>query len=283
MLRTVEPVLLTRQMQMKPCVSFCTCASGLLASGITSRPNDQDDQVMICHGLNCTNTKLVNAHIIAKGFGRLIRGDGPNVRIAPENIGTAKQQLGEFDSDILCADCDGILGRFDDYALELCQKFEWLHTKPQPEVFELPQSDRELFGKFVLSVLWRASISNRPSVAGVKLGPYEMKLRDAIFSSRSIDTLPEAEIILQRYTVRGNIDPAGHYFYPTRFKMAGLNFYNFAVGGFRIRTKIDSRPLPNELRSFSLSSGQFLGTFILLEETSEFQSIINMMHRHRAP
>jgi hypothetical protein len=233
----------------------------------------------ICYGLNCTSTKLVNAHIIAKGFGRLLRGSGSNVSITPSNVGTAKQQLGEFDSEILCADCDGILGRFDDYAMELCQKFEQLHTKPQPEVFELPHSDRELFGKFALSVLWRASISRRPSVAEVRLGPYEMKLRDVIFSSQSIDELPEAEIILQRYTVQGNVDPAGHYFYPTRFKMADLNFYNFAVAGFRIRTKVDSRPLPTELRPFSLSSGRFIGTFALLEETSEFQQIINLMRR----
>ena len=114
--------------------------------------------LMICHGLNCTSTKLVNAHIIAKGFGRLIRGSGPNIRISSENVGPARQQLGEFDSGILCADCDGFLGRFDDHVIELCQKFEKLHTR-RPEAFELPHADRELFGKFVLSVLWRASIS----------------------------------------------------------------------------------------------------------------------------
>ena len=196
-----------------------------------------------------------------KGFGRLIRGGGPNIRIAPENIGTAKQQLGEFDSGILCADCDGRLGRFDDYALELCQKFEQAHTKPHPDAFELPQADREMFGKFVLSVLWRASISQRPSLEHVSLGPYEKKFRDVIYSTRSIDELPEAEILLQRYTVRGRVDPVGMYFYPTpRFKMAGLNFYNFSVGGFRIRTKVDSRPLPADLRPFSLSSGRVWGT-----------------------
>ena len=204
---------------------------------------------MVCQGLNCTSTKLINAHIIAKGFGRLMRGSGPNIRISPENVGTARQQLGEFDPGILCADCDGLLGRFDDYVVELCQKFEQLHTR-RPEAFELPHADRELFGKFVLSVLWRASISKRPSVAVVRLGPYESKFRDVIFSSRSIDELPEAEIILQRYTVRGGADPVGMYFYPTRFKMAGdLNFYNFAVGGFRIRTKVDNRPLPSEIKA----------------------------------
>src|SRR4249920_3319608 len=91
------------------------------------------------------------------------------------------------------------------------------------------------------------------------------KFRDVIFSSRSIDELPEAEIILERYTVRGTAHPAGMYFYPTRFKMAGLNFYNFAVGGFRIRTKVDNRPLPIELKPFSLSSGPMRGTYIDFE------------------
>ncbi len=150
-----------------------------------------------------------------------------------------------------------------------------------PEFFELPDADRELFGKFVLSVLWRASISKRSSVAVVKLGPYEMKFRDVIFSSRSINEIPEAEIILERYTVRRDVDPAGIYFYPTRFKMAGLNFYNFAVGGFRIRTKVDNRPLPTEIRPLSISSGRVWGTFCLFEETSEFEGIINLMRRHR--
>jgi hypothetical protein len=238
--------------------------------------------LMICQGPNCTSTKLVNAHIIAKGFGRLMRGSGPNIRITPDNIGTARQQLGEFDSGILCADCDGLLGRFDDYVIELCQKFEQLHTKLGPKGFELPHADRELFGKFVLSVLWRASISKRPSVARVKLGPYEKRFRDIIYSSRSIDELPEAEIILERYTARGAVDPAGQYFYPTRFKIADLNFYNFGVGGFRIRTKVDNRPLPKEIRPLCLSSGRVWGTFsVLEEETSEFQRTIDLMRRHK--
>ena len=219
---------------------------------------------MICHGPNCTSTKLVNAHIIAKGFGRLMRGDGPNIRISPENVGPARQPLGEFDSSILCAECDGILGRFDDYVIELCQKFERLHTKRRPEAFELLHADRELFGKFVLSVLWRASISKRPSVAVVNLGPYEKKFRDVIFSSRSIDELPEAEILLERYTVLGPIDPAGWYFYPTPFEMAGLDFYNFSVGGFRIRTKVDNRPLPDEL-----SGGDLMATRATAEKGSD--------------
>ena len=191
---------------------------------------------------------------------------------------TAKQQLGEFDSGIFCADCDGLLGRFDDYVLELCQKFEQLHTKPHPE----PLNCRKLTENCSASLCFRCygelQSVKRPSVAVVRLGPYEKKFRDVIFSSRSIDELPEAEIIFSGTPCEDVLIRLAMYFYPTRFKMADLNFYNFAVGGFRIRTKVDNRPLPKEL--ISLSSGPVWGTFTVFEETSEFQRTIDLMKRH---
>jgi hypothetical protein len=35
---------------------------------------------MVCRGLNCTNTKLIGAHIVPNGFARLIRTD-PNTEL----------------------------------------------------------------------------------------------------------------------------------------------------------------------------------------------------------
>lgn len=55
-----------------------------------------------CHGLGCRCTALVKAHIIPAGFGRLIKGPGPNMQMSLQAAGPAKQQLGEFDNEILC-------------------------------------------------------------------------------------------------------------------------------------------------------------------------------------
>jgi hypothetical protein len=46
------------------------------------------------------------------------------------------------------------------------------HKIVRPGVFELVDVDGEKFAKFVLAVLWRASISSRPDYANVSLGPY---------------------------------------------------------------------------------------------------------------
>ena len=216
--------------------------------------------------------KTVNAHVSQRV---LIRGDGLISRFrlrtwAPPN------NSWRFDSGILCADCDGRLGSWR-LRYGAVRSRTATHYR-QDETFELPHADRELLG--VCAFGGRASISKRPAFAGVRLGPYEKKFRDVIFSSRSIDEVPEAEIILQRYTVRGDIDPAGHFFYPTRFKITGLNFYNFAVGGFRIRTKVGNRPLPEEMRPLSLSRGRVWGTFTVWEDTSEFQHTVDLMRRH---
>jgi hypothetical protein len=66
----------------------------------------------VCHGLNCSSTDLIEAHIIPKGFARLIRGPGPNVALSIQQVREAKPQLGEFDKNILCASCDHKLGIF---------------------------------------------------------------------------------------------------------------------------------------------------------------------------
>jgi hypothetical protein len=62
---------------------------------------------MACHGHQCSNTRLINAHIIPQGFGRLIRTrQGPLLKATAGGISPAAPQLGEYDPDLLCADCD---------------------------------------------------------------------------------------------------------------------------------------------------------------------------------
>src|SRR5882762_5982098 len=125
---------------------------------------------MTCRGLNCTSTELIEAHIIPKGFGRLIRdGEGPNIKLTTERVSEANPQLGDYDPAILCEKCDNVLGLNDEYALEVCRDFKANNEKSKNDLFEVKSVDCERFSKFVLSVLWRASISRRKTFAEVSL------------------------------------------------------------------------------------------------------------------
>jgi len=232
-----------------------------------------------CHGLNCTGEKLIEAHIIPQSFGRFIRGKRANVKLTPGRVGEAIPQLGEYDRDILCEACDNILGLDDEYAIDICRRFE-ANRRDFGDVFELPGYDGGRFAKFVLSVLWRASISRRKSFASVDLGPYQDRARDVLFGEKPLSGLGAFEVLVQRYRSI-HIDTTKWLFNPERHPFIGLNAYGFGLAGFRILAKLDNRPLPAGYAPFVLNrSGVFRGTYVTLENCSEFNSIVSIVRKN---
>jgi hypothetical protein len=235
---------------------------------------------MPCHGLNCTSEKLIKAHIIPACFGRFIRGADANVKMTPERVGVATPQLGEFDPAILCGPCDNILGRDDEYALGICERFEADHQKLTGGGFELPGVDCERFCKFVLSVLWRASISRRRAFASIDLGPYEDRARDVLFGAAPLTSLRAFEVMIQRYH-SDHMDTTKWYFQPVRQPFGDLNAYGFGLAGFRIVAKLDNRLFPEDFRPHVLNrSGVFRGLYVRLEDCSEFGSMATMVRNN---
>jgi hypothetical protein len=233
---------------------------------------------MICHGPNCRSEQLIEAHIIPQGFARFIRGPDANVKLTPERVSEAKPQLGEYDPDILCADCDRKLGLDDEYGLEVCRRYDAEHILVGDKVFEMKNVDCERFSKFVLSVLWRASISKRKSFAAVDLGPYEDVARDVLFGARKLENMRAFEVILQRYQ-SVHLDPSKIYFHPSRCPFGDLNAYGFGLAGFRIMAKLDNRSFRQDWWPMVINrSNVFRGTFAVFEECSEFQSIVSIVH-----
>src|SRR3954462_2400541 len=119
--------------------------------------------VPACRGRGCTSTNLIKAHIIPQSSGRLIQdGSGANFKMTSEYI-TQKYPLGIFDTSILCERCDGFLNtRYDNPAYEFLSgfSFEPGETDKQLTVFAKTTPECNLLCGFILSVLWRASISS---------------------------------------------------------------------------------------------------------------------------
>ena len=76
-----------------------------------------------CRGPDCQSTDLIKAHIIPQWFGRSIQSSSglPNAIITVSHR-TQKYPNGIFDSEILCASCDGYLNRhYDNPAIKIVQ------------------------------------------------------------------------------------------------------------------------------------------------------------------
>jgi len=107
-----------------------------------------------------------------------------------------KFQTGEYDRDILCAKCENevLCQRYEDYAAKVYQlidsklksfkgiKIELITNKNGVNGKYINGIDYTKFKLFLLSILWRASISKRDFFDQVKLGnKHEEIIRKMIF------------------------------------------------------------------------------------------------------
>jgi hypothetical protein len=182
----------------------------------------------VCRGYQCNSTQLVNAHIIPRGFARDdVKGNQPhNLKITLDQVHPT--QHGVYDPNILCESCDGKLGRLDDYALEVCRRFPREHVDTRDGGWEMANVHGDHFAVFVLSVLWRASITSRVEFRKVSLGPYEDLAREVVFGVKPLSSLTAYQLLLGRYEARPNFNPEGTYTSPAGLKIEGTNGWAFA-------------------------------------------------------
>jgi hypothetical protein len=229
----------------------------------------------VCRGYQCTNTDLIDAHIVPRGFARDVMGAHPNNRLISIDR-VRPTQHGVFDREILCADCDGKLGDLDNYAVTVCRQFRAERTIADDGLFEMLNVDGNRFATFVLSVLWRASISNRTEVSKVSLGQYEADAGEVIFGAKPLAAMPDYQLLIARYLRTGKFNPAGNFTYPARMTNALIGWY-FSLNGFRILAKLSPTPLPVELGPCIVNGNdRLIGSFLHYETTTEGQSAVAM-------
>jgi hypothetical protein len=226
----------------------------------------------VCRGYHCASTDLIEAHIVPRGFARDVMGSYTSNRlISIDNVRTTHH--GVFDRGILCAACDGMLGDLDNYALTVCRRFRRDRIIRDDGLFELTNVDGDRFATFVLSILWRASVSSRIEVSKVSLGSYEGNAGEIIFGAKPLASLPDYQLLVGRYLRTGKFNPAGNFTYPARMTRELTGWY-FALNGFRILAKLDAAPLPAEIGPAIVNANdRLIGSFMKYESTTEGQSV----------
>ena len=209
---------------------------------------------MVCQ-LCGEDKKLIKAHITPKCLNRLIQELYPAehmIKIS-KKPGTYPKRTpaGEYDDSILCAACDNhVLGSLDTYAGELLGKKIYMNTITKYPIMNatqqyciIPEYDYSSLKLFFLSVLWRMSVSTRPSFTKVNLGPYEAQIRDMLL--RKYPGPPETfSIVLHRYID----DFCAHCMVDTQLgRQKDLKVYNMSLPGYLAIIKVDQRPIPAEI------------------------------------
>lgn len=185
----------------------------------------------------------------------------------PHEIFTSDKKLdmvpsGEYEGGLLCADCDNDLighnletyarsviygGRFSKGSTPDCKNFR----APNGLTFARCKNiDYRKFKLFLLSILWRASISSRSFFSDVNLGPYEEVIRRMLLVSNpgNVEDFP---ILLITWLNDSNL-PKELIGQPCRARDEGGIHYIFPIGGVVYLFYVSPNAMSKRLLPFTL-------------------------------
>lgn len=174
---------------------------------------------------------------------------------------------GEYESNVLCLRCDSeVIGSYESYGRRvLYAKANESPDDPMPEhgvtEFGVPVSrftnvDYAKFKLFLLSILWRASISSRSFFHEIQLGPYEEPIRKMILLGDP-GRAEDYPIILLSWLME---DSVAHDFVaqPSKNRAEGGIRYVFIIAGMTYVFHVSPNSIEPKLMPFSIfPSGMF--------------------------
>lgn len=203
---------------------------------------------------------FIKAHAIPEAFFREMRIDGESPTLVSGMAGqySKRAPIGVYDEEILCGECEAKFRQIDDYGIEvLLRKFgEVFHPIERAGKiagFESTTVDPNRLLQFLVTVLWRASVSSHDFYSKVDLGPHELLSRTAVTSSSTaLPTLFDA--VLSRWRNEDENFPTTAMLDPRRERWFGINAYRVYFGETVAYVKVDSQPFPPDLKAISLRS-----------------------------
>lgn len=170
---------------------------------------------------------------------------------------TKVQQTGEFDKNILCKDCDNNrLGELERYAsLILYDGFpKIVANRVQPDGMAYTycaEIDYTKFKLFLLSILWRASISKRPMFREVNLGPHETLIHRMLLERDPGEQLNYPCLIMTYLNLKKL--PSELVAQPSQSRVDGGIVYKFMIGGMIYIFFISKHIIPSWLADVAIS------------------------------
>lgn len=182
-----------------------------------------------------------------------LRGNANHLNIVPSNVQLrqGRSNIGDYDTNILCKDCDTIIEKYDDYGKKLLIDQEGTFTRiernGQVLGWEIQDFDYLKLKLFFLGILWRASISLRPFFRRVSLGQYEDRLKELIWNEQD-DANATFGCVIAKFLPADIKGLEKTILDPDNLMFEGLNYYRFYFGGYNIWIRVDEGGVPEQFK-----------------------------------
>ena len=201
--------------------------------------------------------ELCKAHIIPKSFYKLaenktfwgVSSDGR------KDLKTC--QNGFKDCEILCSDCDNIIGKYDDYAYKVFYSELLQYRRYGTPLFLMTnnQFDYKKLRLFFISLLWRASISKTDACSMIQLGEKYENLALRVLKGEIPDQEDLFHPIVFKKTDANKLSDVAMI---TRGKYSGQIKYSFIAPGYIFDCIVNTTPIKNDwvIKSLSLNKNE---------------------------
>lgn len=218
----------------------------------------------------CTQEKeLIKSHIIPEFmYQDLYNNEHRFYKTSAQDIKDGKElkpleQIGEFDKNLLCAECDneriGCLEKYGQKVLlrkDLMKEEDPICENYEIDSYEFSECENVNYNKFklfLLSILWRSHLTERPSFSSVNLGPHADKIKNMLWNNDA------GEELVYPITITSFIRAEYHFndliLEPRLLKSScGVRFYVFSIGSFQFYFFVNSinHKLPDFVGEFTL-------------------------------
>jgi hypothetical protein len=221
------------------------------------------------------NKPLVRAHIIPESMYPFEDVPRQPLLKVPSNPAAPleKSRVGEYDSALVCKGCEEKFSPWDDYGSRLFRK----EPKPKDRIYidggwrayTLEAYDYAKLKLFFISLLWRASETERAFFEKVNVGPrHTARLKEMILN-KNPGMPDEYAAWIMRLT--HEIDAHKSVLSPYRRRYEQVWFYHFYLAGHVCIIKVDRRPAPSMFSRFILRPNEPLHVLIMrFNETREY-------------
>lgn len=230
----------------------------------------------------------MRAHVIPEAFFRPLRhgADVPFLVTGAVGEFPKRSPIGVYDRTILCTSCEAKFSSVDDLGISVLlsrfgETFRVVRQGPVTEAFQTTSVDQRQLLRFLVAVLWRASVSTHRFYKHVTLGPLESLAR-ATIEQPDAPVPPVFAAVLARWvTDIQNRSVAKCLMSPFRERWGmGINAYRLYLGEIVVFIKVDQQPFPEPLRQYELLARQEL-TIVArgLESSKDLQSMIHVLNQ----
>lgn len=177
---------------------------------------------------------------------------------------------------LLCVKCEHVIKEYEDYAKGFLYGEVKRKIRTHKKDYFTEEYDYRLFKLFVLSLLWRASLSSQDNFRQVSLGKYEEELRIILLQGLKVP-VNEFPIYMFQTHINGEIsDGVFMGAYSSKSKFDGKTIYQFIIDGVFFFVGVGSQSLKTfQHGSWVTPSGLKIG----YDELSKLNTVVELFDK----